>query len=175
MLSNPVESLSAVEFIYCECKCGKTIPKYDKKHRIRRFIIGHYGRGEPLSESTKHKLSLANKGHKMTSEQITKLSESLTGRKLSNQHIENIRKSLLGKFQNEENPMWKGDKVQYRALHNRIRKRFPKTEFCQLCGKQEPKHIACITHIYNMDLKNWAWFCVSCHRKWDNTIRNITC
>lgn len=35
------ESLLSVEFIYCECNCGFTRPKYDKKGRECRFIYKH--------------------------------------------------------------------------------------------------------------------------------------
>jgi hypothetical protein len=37
-----------------------------------------------------------------------------------------------------------------------------------LCLKNLSKELACITEIYNEDLKNWAWFCKSCHMEWDN-------
>ena len=30
-----------VEFIYCECNCGKTLPKRNKNRGLNRFIQGH--------------------------------------------------------------------------------------------------------------------------------------
>src|SRR6187431_2386826 len=41
MMSNAVESLLFVEFIYCACGCGFTRSKYDRAGNIRKFIPGH--------------------------------------------------------------------------------------------------------------------------------------
>jgi hypothetical protein len=122
----------SVEFIYCACKCGFTIPKYDKWGRESHYIHNHHNRGKPMSEEQKKKIGLANRE-----------------KDLSN-----------------GNPT-------YRALHKRIRKKLPKPKFCHLCLKVSPRDVACITAIYNDELRNWAWFCKSCHNKWDNIgIRN---
>ena len=68
----------------------------------------------------------------------------------------------------ENNHKWVGDNVGNIALHRWVRSRFPKSEYCQLCNKVPPMQLACITSIYNRELRNWAWFCIKCHHKWDN-------
>lgn len=74
----------------------------------------------------------------------------------------------------EKHHNWKGDDVGIVGLHLWIRRNFPKPEKCHLCRNVEPQELACITSIYNRELKNWAWFCIRCHRKWDNLIeRNL--
>jgi hypothetical protein len=52
-----VDSLSAVEFIYCECGCGFTRPKYDIRGRERKFIYRHERRMEnsPFWKGGRHK------------------------------------------------------------------------------------------------------------------------
>lgn len=62
VLSNPVESLSAVEFIYCECKCGFTRSKYDDRGRIRTRIKGHSFRGKQHSEKSIERMSIVKRG-----------------------------------------------------------------------------------------------------------------
>lgn len=56
----------------------------------------------PCSEEKKKKISLANKGHKMTAEQIEKLRISSIGRKLSDTAKEKLRIANTGKKYSEE-------------------------------------------------------------------------
>jgi hypothetical protein len=70
----------------------------------------------------------------------------------------------------ELSPLWKGDNVSYERLHHRLYRLFPKSEhpICMLCKINPSQELACITGIYNMELRNWAWFCRLCHKRWDN-------
>lgn len=146
----------SVEFIYCVCKCGSTRPKYDSQGRERKFIDGHQMIGRIFTEEHLKNISKGQTGHKnhnfgkpMSEEQKLKIGLANRGKDLSN-----------------GNPT-------YRALHKRIRKKLPKPGFCHLCLKVPPREVACITGIYNDELRNWAWFCRPCHNKWDNIgIRN---
>lgn len=126
------------ELIPCGCNCGTLIKKYDNKGRERKFVNRHYWRGKKFSEGYKKKLSDAKKGKKMH------------------------------ETSNDKHWNWKGDEVKYGGLHGWVRRHLPKPENCHLCKEKEPKEVACITGIYNRELRNWAWFCISCHRKWDN-------
>jgi hypothetical protein len=56
----------------------------------------------------------------------------------------------------------------YSGVHKRVKQKLPKPELCMLCLKSKAKELACITSIYNDELRNWAWFCGTCHKKWDN-------
>ena len=82
--------------------------------------------------------------------------------------------SKIGIRTGELNNKWKGEDVGYSGLHKWIRGYLPKPEFCHLCRTNKPKEVACITGVYNRELKNWAWFCVKCHKLFDNIIeRNL--
>jgi NUMOD3 motif-containing protein len=131
------------ELILCACGCKQRFWKYDNLGRERHFIKGHNSRVRKHSEETKKKISESNKGLKRSEE---------------------TRKKMLG----ENNHKWVGNKVSITALHKWVRSRFPKSKLCQLCNKVPPIQLACITGIYNRELRNWAWFCVKCHHKWDN-------
>ena len=50
------------------------------------------------------------------------------------EHNKNISLSHLGK----QNPLWKGDKVGYNALHAWVKIRFSKPKLCQDCKKVPP-------------------------------------
>lgn len=66
----------------------------------------------------------------------------------------------------EKNPMWKGSKVSYGALHDYIKFHFPKPQFCEECKKEKPFDLA-NKGIYNRDFENWEWLCRKCHMKKD--------
>ena len=184
----------------CACGiCGIKIENYDKKGRPRHYVNGHNGKGKPLSEEFRKRLSEINKGRKHTEEARKNMSESkkgkitpievrkkisqimkeryktqvhhMVGKKiiLSPERLAKFRERMTG----ENSPSWKGDNVGYTALHGWVRKNLPKVELCQLCNKTEPKEIACITGIYNREFKNWARFCHSCHKEWDNVIPRL--
>lgn len=71
---------------------------------------------------------------------------------------ERMRQSKLA----ERNPNWIGDKVGYIGLHNWIRRRLPKPEFCIDCGIRPAIDLA-NKGIYNRSLDNWEWLCRKCH------------
>jgi hypothetical protein len=77
-----------------------------------------------------------------------------------------IALSHIGKTRDDKNGRWRGNEVGYNALHTYIKRRLPKTKLCQICLKVPPQALACIGE-YNRDLKNWAWYCHSCHLSFD--------
>lgn len=72
-----------METVKCLCGCGEVINKYDKKRRLKFYVLGHFMKGKRLSVPTKQKISQTNKlkgilppsrkGIKMTEEQKQKL------------------------------------------------------------------------------------------------------
>lgn len=152
-------SLSLQELKYCDCGiCGLQIPKYNKDGTLRKYVSGHTWKGKKLSEEHRKNLGEARTGEK----------NHFYGMKHSKESKKKIGISAKYRNQGENNPAYKGDEVGYTQLHTWIKKQFPKPEFCMLCKKEEPKELACITGIYNRELKNWAWFCFRCHKEWDN-------
>lgn len=64
----------------------------------------------------------------------------------------------------ELNPMWKGDKVLYGALHLWIKSRLKKPKKCSNCNKISKNiDLANISQKYKRDLKDWEWLCRRCH------------
>lgn len=82
---------------------------------------------------------------------------------------ENISKAKLG----EKNPQWKGEKVGYQALHEWVRNRKPKPEFCERCKKRKAYDLANISGKYKRDVNDYKWLCRSCHMKSDNRLFNL--
>lgn len=154
------------ELILCVCGCGKTRWKYDKRGRLKRFIKGHSNRGKKFSEEILRNMSLAQIGHKVSEEQRKKLSVAFKGEKnpMYGKHHSDEVKKFISNLNTKE-------KVGYSRLHVRIRNKLPKPQFCQMCLKIPPYDVACITNIYEEDLINWAWYCRSCHKKYDYKIK----
>jgi NUMOD3 motif-containing protein len=189
--SMTVESNLSVEFIYCVCGCKKTLTKYDNWGRKRKYIHGHWNHNKPYSKSkeigrkisaarmghevskeTREKLRLASKDKHQSEETRKKIGIANKGKKLSEETKRKIGLANKG----EKSGKWKGDDVRYGALHRWIRTHLPKPKdgLCILCHQNPFKEVACITGIYNREFnRNWAWFCPSCHHKWDNLARNL--
>ena len=74
----------------------------------------------------------------------------------------------IGKHSNENNHMWKGNKVGYNAIHVWVRKYKPKPKFCEICNLNEPKEVALIKgKEHGRDINLYQWLCLQCHRKKD--------
>lgn len=61
----------------------------------------------------------------------------------------------------------------YRLIHRIMRVLYPNRDFCALCKKVPPDHIANITGVYNIDWRNWRRLCRKCHYALDKTRREI--
>ncbi len=79
---------------------------------------------------------------------------------------------LKGKV-NEKNPLWKGDKVGYIALHAWVKKRLIKPKECDNCDRSIPLDLANISQKYKRDISDWEWLCRSCHMKKDGRMKNL--
>lgn len=123
------------------------------------------------SEETRRKISMTLKGHDVSKKTRDKIGQANKGENnyWFGKHLSDSTKKKIGDAQrNEKNHRWKGDDVSYKALHIWVRKNFPKPDLCMLCKKVYPRDLACITGIYNRELRNWAYLCQRCHCKWDN-------
>jgi len=136
---------------FCKCDCGNSAPiaKYTSriygwiKGQPKQYIHGHHNRGLKLSEDHKRKISIANKG------QIPWFVGT-------------------NKFSGKNNPMWKGDKVGYSALHEWVHKKLAKPLACNLCSEVKPLDLANKSGEYKRDLTDWIWLCRKCHVKYDH-------
>ena len=124
----------------------------------RRYSDGKYIVKRNVSEETKKKISLANKGRKPTEETRKKMSKSqkkrlyLNGGKFSDKHRKNLSLNHAD-MSGEKSPTWKGglsfEPYCFRfnsRLKERIRDRDNRT--CQLCGDKENGHKLDVHHIH---------------------------
>ncbi len=76
-------------------------------------------------------------------------------------------------FQGKNSPTWKGNKAKYGALHERVRNKRGKPQFCEICkttDKLKKYQWANLTGNY-VDIMDYKRMCVSCHSKYDNERR----
>lgn len=68
---------------------------------------------------------------------------------------------------NKNNPMWKGNKVGYSALHAWVRRNKLKLKFCEKCNKNKKLDVSNISGKYKRDVNDYEWLCKKCHRRKD--------
>lgn len=170
-------------------------PSWNKGIKLP-YPIWNKGKKLPsLSEETKNKISLANKGKNLgrihTAEHRKKNSEAKKGnqyalglkhtletrKKISlantgkKQSVESINKRV-GHFKGEKHYKWKGDNVGYRTLHKWVEIQLGKPHFCEDCGNKELKHRqyhwANISKQYKRIITDWRRLCGKCHKAFDN-------
>jgi len=73
----------------------------------------------------------------------------------------------------DRTPTWKGSKAQYSALHQWIRRRKPKPEFCESCLTAKPYDLANISQEYKRDVDDFEWLCRKCHMYKDGRYLDI--
>ncbi len=78
------------------------------------------------------------------------------------------RPDVTKRFTGEGNPLWKGDKVNYRALHSWVERWLGKASSCSFCGKEGGRlHWANKDHLYKRNLIDWISLCPACHGYYD--------
>lgn len=80
---------------------------------------------------------------------------------------------LKGFQRKELNPMWKGDDVGYKALHEWIKNNLFKPSCCDICGKEKRLDLANISQKYFRDVTDWEWLCRDCHMEKDGRKDNL--
>jgi len=61
----------------------------------------------------------------------------------------------------------KGLNIEYRSLHQYIKKHKPKPKYCIICNEKKKLQLASINHVYTRNNKDWLWLCQSCHILFD--------
>lgn len=116
------------------------------KESLRGKNIGKWNLGRKASDETRKKMSLARKGKPFTEEHKKKLSESKKGIK---------------------HPLWKGDSVGYKSLHQWVSRELGIADVCFLCKSVSNVEWASKSHKYKRDLGDWIKLCKKCHWKYD--------
>ena len=63
--------------------------------------------------------------------------------------------------------------VGYEALHEWVKKRLPKPEFCNKCNINKATQLSNTGHTYKRNIKDWEWLCGSCHMFKDGREKNL--
>jgi hypothetical protein len=74
---------------------------------------------------------------------------------------------------NSKNPQWVGDLIKPRPLHNWVRRRKLKPEFCEECKSEKPYDLANISGNYKRDINDFRWLCRRCHMLSDGRMQNL--
>lgn len=95
---------------------------------------------------------------------------------LGNQRYKNriftpaMRKKYSDAKMGDKNPMWRGDKVSYGALHDWVKWHKPKPLICEVCKLKKRLDLANISQKYLRDLFDWEWLCRKCHMEKDGRL-----
>lgn len=77
-----------------------------------------------------------------------------------------LHKEIMQLRQSENHPMWKNSR-KMGAIHNWVKKRKPKPDFCECCGVNPPNDCANISQKYLRDINDYEWLCRRCHQTKD--------
>lgn len=115
------------------------------------------------------------KGYKHTEESKLKMSLAMRGNKhrlggtgaLGYRHTEEAKKRIAKGFRwrGSEHHSWKGTDVKQAAVHNILRREYPKKGMCESCGKIGKTDYAYMHHPkpYTRDRNDYRELCRSCH------------
>jgi len=73
----------------------------------------------------------------------------------------------------DKNPMWKGDKAGYAAIHGWVKGRSQAPLQCDDCGEEKPLDLANISQEYLRELSDWEWLCRKCHMTKDGRLDKL--
>ncbi len=76
------------------------------------------------------------------------------------------------KHLDSNNINWKED-VGYGSLHEWVRRRKIKPEYCEECKKNKPIDLANVSGEYKRDINDFRWLCRRCHMREDKRILNL--
>lgn len=149
-------------------KGKKLSPEHKEKMRQAKLGVKGIGMtGKSHSDETKEKMRLKklgcvpwNKDKKMTDEYREIMRKAQTGKKNYNSRDEKAWN-------------WKGDEASLCAIHIWVKRRKPKTEFCEECKIKTPIDLANISQEYKRDINDFEWLCRKCHMIKDGRINKI--
>lgn len=139
----------------CLCGCGNLAPF--TRGTQKRYVHGH-------NKSTLGKILGPH-----SQEWKSKVSSKLKG----------IKKPIGFGKKNDQNPIWKGEKVGYTALHVWVRKNLGKPKKCSVCNDKNTLtkdgrsriQYANIDGSYKRVLSHYLPMCPSCHKKHDLNLK----
>lgn len=67
----------------------------------------------------------------------------------------------------EDNHMWKGDKVSYKGIHKFINRRHPRIGICEFCLTKTDTQYASKNHVYTRNRADYYELCFHCHIEYD--------
>ena len=148
-----------------------------EKERLRVIALGNkYALGYRFTEEQKLKIKGRYKGRKLSEETKKKMSLAQKGNKkfLGKKHTKETKIKMSKSQRKEKNHNWQGGKSfepyttdWTHTLRQSIRERDKYT--CQLCGKKQGDRALSIHHIdynkQNNEIKNLISLCISCHIK----------
>jgi len=67
----------------------------------------------------------------------------------------------------EKNPLWKGDDVGYKSLHQWVTRNVQKPDLCQICNLPKKLDAHNISGTYQREASDWLWCCRKCHQNID--------
>ncbi|MEK6880595.1 MAG: hypothetical protein AABY22_13340 [Nanoarchaeota archaeon] len=157
------------------------------KYKLTRTRIEalNLRKGYKMSEETKRKIGLGNKGKKVSKE-VLEIRRKIMKEKWTNleyrKHMSEVHKGQSNIFRGltketdirlkekgernrgEKRYNWKGDKVSYSSLHDYIKCYLKKSNRCQNCELETNKlDLANVSGEYKRDLSDWEWLCRKCH------------
>jgi len=105
---------------------------------------------------------------------------STVGHRFSKGHIPFYKGEHCLALAGDKNYLWKGDKANYFAKHNWVKRWKGNPSECEICGLKGEKvgrrwnlEWANVDHKYLRDLNDFISLCISCHKKYDYMVRNI--
>lgn len=84
-----------------------------------------------------------------------------------------FKEMLVEKHLNENNSMWKGDRVGYGGIHEWVRRHKTKPSMCESCLISNPHDLANISQEYKRDVSDWEWLCRKCHMTKDGRLEKF--
>ena len=92
------------------------------------------------------------------------LSKKYTGVKRSIEWRKNMSESKKG----EKHPLWKGNKVGYKSLHQWLSRTIGKATKCGICNSENNVEWSNISKKYTRNIEDWRQLCKKCHYRYDH-------
>lgn len=141
----------------------------EERDRIRKQKLDNpvrYWLGKKRDSNTILKMSIANKGKKLSEETKKKISSAMKG-KIPSNFKEAQKRAWMTDKREEHSNQWKGDKVGYFGLHTWVQKRLGKANHCERIGCTNKSRKYCWGNIsgeYRRDIDDWYQVCNSCNQ-----------
>ena len=125
----------------------------------------------PYQKNNKCCSAQCSKLYHQTPEYRNAFSKKCKGRVISLETRQKISLAQKGKRTGEENHLWKGNDVGYRAIHEWVIREKGKPDKCEHCGLGSADNKRLVwankSHHYLRDVNDWIRLCYLCHRKFD--------